>query len=274
MKSVELLHQLISHEMAEAEVKHQLLGGLLSEPEPKLVVKKFEGSYVSHSTSDSGLLAPFSLARIQEISAKGLLSAHEYMMDLKKKFVLALAPLGIEAEAYNSLRKLQYAIFNTRSIMYCDISKLDNNPSFQELAESPHTYDLRHGSADDTLAGAYEVLASNAAITELEFEQNYKFWLQHNDQAEIYSLRIDRKVAAIGMFSWRGKSGILSSAVVAPEFRGRGLQKRLIIERLHRAKSLGLMWVYAPSVPPFSASETSLRRCGLEVLCNRSFWKI
>jgi GNAT superfamily N-acetyltransferase len=65
-----------------------------------------------------------------------------------------------------------------------------------------------------------------------------------------------------GLKTWDGFTGFLSRAGVLPEFRGLGLQKRLIKSRQRYAKRIGIRWLVTYTAIDSAASQNSLISCG------------
>jgi GNAT superfamily N-acetyltransferase len=63
------------------------------------------------------------------------------------------------------------------------------------------------------------------------------------------------------------KAGYLSAAAVIPEYRGRGIQQRMIRKRIAHARSLGWKWLFTETILDNPASANALINCGF-----RMFW--
>lgn len=80
-----------------------------------------------------------------------------------------------------------------------------------------------------------------------------------------------------GMALWAGGDPLtayLSLAGVVPEFRGQGLQKRLIRARLTKAKQLSLRRVVTDTTTSNPASVNSLIACGFRQFLPEHPWKV
>lgn len=70
--------------------------------------------------------------------------------------------------------------------------------------------------------------------------------------------------AGAGVLGCFGRTAVLSGTSVLPRFRGRGLQRDLILDRLTQARLQGCCEACA-AVLPGSASQANLERCGFRV---------
>lgn len=69
-------------------------------------------------------------------------------------------------------------------------------------------------------------------------------------------------------------TGYLCLAGVLPEYRGQGLQRRLIHARLRKARHLGLVRVVTDTIPGNPASINSLIACGFRAFTPEVPWKV
>lgn len=69
-------------------------------------------------------------------------------------------------------------------------------------------------------------------------------------------------------------TGYLCLAGVLPEYRGQGLQRRLIQARLRKARHLGLYRVVTDTIPDNPASINSLVSCGFRAFSPAVPWKV
>lgn len=267
MKFPQLSYLLIEQEVAESQFKYERLLKALALPSNPLQIESVEGSRITISNSGNSNVTSFNIARVQETSTNGIEAIHDRMVSTKKH-LMATIPLGLDDFSYKALSELGYSMFHCRSILYCS---LENTGS---IFLDQGRIQIEANSSVDGFDCALKVLRSFVSTEVEDFKRGYQSWLEDNQNAQLFVAKDDGEPVGIGILSWRGETGILSSGVVAPSHRGRGLQKSLINYRKKMAQELGIKVLYAPGVPPFSASEASLRGSGFDLLCTRSFWKM
>ena len=77
----------------------------------------------------------------------------------------------------------------------------------------------------------------------------------------------------MGTMSIHGDFALFYSGIVSPKYRGQGLQRSLIRKRQIDAKKLGIEYIFATGVPPYSASEANLKSESFELLGHRTIWE-
>ncbi|WP_150269844.1 GNAT family N-acetyltransferase [Paenibacillus tepidiphilus] len=86
-----------------------------------------------------------------------------------------------------------------------------------------------------------------------------------------YMILIDGAPAAMGSLFMYGQEGYIANDYTFPAFRGRGLQTRLLRQRLHDAAERGLTEVYT-DVEFGSASHSNMERTGFRTVFLNTFW--
>jgi hypothetical protein len=262
MNLAELYKLLLQQEVAEAKFKFERLLNFHKKPVQQLAVNEIEGSVITRSSDPDPAFQSFNVAKVQETSPAGIqevvriLSGH--------KHILVTAPLGLSGSSLLELQSLGYGVFHHRSVLGLRLS------SSESVAVSS---DFHIESLESDFSQALAVLKSFHPTSRSDFDASYTYWLKENRNVRLFIAQRSAEPVAMGILSWVGSSGILSSGVVSPSARGEGIQKILIRHRIQEAQKLGLQVLFAPGVPPFSASEASLRKCGFELICTRSFWK-
>lgn len=92
-----------------------------------------------------------------------------------------------------------------------------------------------------------------------------EWWLAYNEK---------RPVAFAGLVPMSDyfSVGYLCAAGVLPDFRGHGLQKRLIRRRIARARELGCVAIYTDTIHENAASANSLIACGFRQFVPHTPW--
>ncbi len=235
-------------------------------PERTLNVRLIEKSLLAISPESDSSFDSFNLAKIQETSAQSIAQISDIMTSGSRTHVLATIPLELSNDVYARLSHLNYKVFQCRSVLHLDLETNKTESDSRKI-------NIIAENSPEHFAAAIQILNSFHPTTREDFEKRYSYWLKNNTQAELYIARIEKKPVAMGVLSWYGSAGLLSSGVVVPSSRGQGIQKILINRRIQRCQQLGLKHLFAPGVPSFSASESSLRSCGFQLICNRTFWK-
>lgn len=261
----EFYKNLLQLEISEAKFKFSRLLRFHKQPQTQLTIGEVEGSLYTLSSNSNEAFSSFNVARVQNTSPEGILDILRVFSAHKQKHILVTVPLGISDAGYLELTKRGYGMFHSRSVLGLRQASGQDPLSFAGNIETKDT--------SEHFASALGVLNSFYPTSQDEFDASYTYWLSQNDNAKLFIALENDNAVGMGILSWQGANGILSSGVVSPESRGRGIQKALIGRRIQEAHRLGIRSLYAPGVPPFSASEASLRSCGFELICNRSIWK-
>ncbi|MGE0526648.1 MAG: GNAT family N-acetyltransferase [Bdellovibrionales bacterium] len=262
-----LCYHLAETELIESAYKHsRLLTDFDYTKNDRLNVREIEKSLVSFSPLQQPPFRDFNVARIQDTSCEGIVEIDRILSENTKSHVLTTVPLGLSDAAYTLLSELGYRLLRCRSVLYSELSMLPE-------PHGPQVLEIVSGNSERNLAAAFDVLNSFYPTTADDFRRAYTYWLKDNERAELFIALAEALPVGMGILSWIGPCGFLSSGVVAPSHRGRGIQKQLIHLRVQKGRQLGLPVLFAPGVPPFSASEASLKGCGFQLLCTRAIWR-
>jgi MOSC domain-containing protein YiiM/GNAT superfamily N-acetyltransferase len=84
----------------------------------------------------------------------------------------------------------------------------------------------------------------------------------------LYAATVDGRPAAVSGLFIRRRVGLLRTTAVAPAFRGRGIQRAMIVDRVRRATELGCTLIHAGAIE-HSVSQRNLEAMGLGVIWRR-----
>ena len=265
-KPLVLLDALLEFEVEENKFRYHALENFLGVQTTPLEIAHAEGSVFQAPSDHEPELKGFNQVHVQRTSHTALQQGLEAMLATGREPLVITYPIGLDASAYGVLSSHGYSVFDVRSLLF---RSLDG-----PLEPPPNpTIEVKVAYEQEDFKDAHKVLCAHAPISWESFGKSYLSHLVHHERSLLSIAYIGEEPAAIGVLSWAGETGRLSSGVADPRFRGHGIQKALIRHRIHACYKLGLKRLFAPGVPPFSASEANLRACGFEVLCNRSFWK-
>ena len=265
-KPLALLDALLDFEVEENKFRYHALENFLGVRTTPLEIAHAEGSVFQAPSDHEPELKGFNQVHVQRTSHTALQQGLEAMLATGREPLVITYPIGLDANAYGVLASHGYSVFDVRSLLH--------RPLDGPLEPPPNpSIEVKVAYEQQDFKDAHAVLCSHSPIAWEAFGKSYLSHLVHHERSSLYVAYIGDDPAAIGVLSWAGGTGRLSSGVADPRFRGHGIQKALIRHRIHACYKLGLKRLFAPGVPPFSASEANLRACGFQVLCNRSFWK-
>jgi len=90
---------------------------------------------------------------------------------------------------------------------------------------------------------------------------------------EMFVAEVDGRLAAAGALAVASGIGYLASASTLPEFRGRGLQRGLILARVDAAARAGCELVSSQAAFA-SGSQRNLQRAGLQIAYTKTVWRV
>lgn len=177
----------------------------------------------------------------------------EFFFDHRKDAVVELAP-WVEAQCREDLAKVGYVWLASENVM----------------ARRPEPL----GDSLEIVANLEDwgTVLSYAFFGELnEFGRRILGIMSQTVESIPVGISIDGKLAAAAQLMVIGKVGLLGGDGTLEEYRGRGLQQRLIRGRVGMAAAQGLEWVHAEVVDG-SGSHRNYERCGFTRLYERTHY--
>lgn len=116
------------------------------------------------------------------------------------------------------------------------------------------------------------VIRSNGGmdIDQKVIEKKKKYFYKPNFHNYIFYL--EGEAAGMGSLFISGKEGYTANDFTFEKFRGKGIQKSLLIHRINKAKELGLEKLYS-DVEFGSISHNNMETLGFKTVFINSFWK-